>query len=108
MKYVVDIDGTICTQSGTDYESAEPILERIEKLNSLYDAGNEMVYFTARGMGRHNGNTHKAYKQFYEFTRQQLVSWGVKHHDLILGKPAADVYVDDKGIKDLDFFKTSE
>mgnify|MGYP001243645255 CR=1 FL=1 len=108
MKYVVDIDGTICTQSGTDYETAKPHLERIEKLNKLYDEGNEIVYFTARGMGRHDGNTHRAYKQFYEFTRQQLVSWGVKHHDLILGKPAADVYVDDKGIKDLDFFKTEE
>jgi histidinol phosphatase-like enzyme len=104
MKYMVDIDGTICSQSGTNYESAEPIAERIVKLNDLYDQGHEIVYFTARGMGRHDGNTHKAYKQFYEFTRCQLNSWGVKYHDLILGKPAADVYIDDKGIKDEDFF----
>ena len=104
MKYMVDIDGTICSQSGTTYESAEPIVERIEKLNDLYDQGNEIVYFTARGMGRHDGNIHKSYKQFYEFTRRQLDTWGVKYHDLILGKPAADVYIDDKGIKDEDFF----
>ena len=104
MKYVVDIDGTICSQSGTDYESAEPIVERIDKLNKLYDSGNEVIYFTARGMGRHDGNIHKAYKQFYEFTRSQLESWGVKYTDLILGKPAGDIYIDDKGRKDVDFF----
>ena len=104
MKYVVDIDGTICSQSGTNYETAEPILDRIEKLNALYDQGHEIVYLTARGMGRHDGNTHKSYRQFYDFTQKQLEKWGVKHHDLILGKPAADVYIDDKGIKDEDFF----
>ena len=27
-----------------------------------------------------------------------------KYHQLILGKPSGDVYVDDKGIKDGDFF----
>ena len=28
MNYVVDIDGTICTQSNPDYENAVPIKER--------------------------------------------------------------------------------
>ena len=104
MKYIVDIDGTICSQSGTNYESAEPIQSRIEKLNTLFDQGHEIVYFTARGMGRHDGDVHRAYRQFYEFTRQQLASWGVKYTDLRLGKPAGDIYVDDKGVKDVDFF----
>ena len=43
MKYVIDIDGTICTQSGTDYESAEPKLERISQLNSLFDEWDDMT-----------------------------------------------------------------
>ena len=43
---------------------------------------------------------------FYGFTKNQLIEWGVKHHDLFLGKPAADFYIDDKGIKDEDFFNT--
>mgnify|MGYP003128257727 CR=1 FL=1 len=30
--------------------------------------------------------------------------WGVKHHGLFLGKAAGDIYVDDKGCKDQDFF----
>ena len=34
---------------------------------------------------------------FYDFTRMQLFEWGVKFHDLFLGKPAGDIYIDDKG-----------
>ena len=45
--YIVDIDGTICTQmisknDSIDYELAKPIEERINKINYLYDKGNEI------------------------------------------------------------------
>jgi capsule biosynthesis phosphatase len=103
-RYIVDIDGTICSKSGPDYELAEPIQSRIQQLNVLYDQGHEVVYFTARGMGRSGGNTHFAYREFYELTKSQLDSWGVKYTDLILGKPAGDVYIDDKAVSDEDFF----
>jgi len=104
MNYVFDIDGTICESPLTDYEKAVPIKERICYINELYDAGNNVTYMTARGMGRHNGDRDKACNQFYEFTKAQLNSWGAKHHRLLLGKPAADIYVDDKGMLDTDFF----
>ena len=55
-------------------------------------------------MGRTNNNVVESYKLFYDFTKNQLDQWGVKYHDLFLGKPAADVYVDDKGIKDVKFY----
>ncbi len=29
---------------------------------------------------------------------------GVNYHELFMGKPAGDLYIDDKGIKDEDFF----
>ena len=108
MKYVVDIDGTICslvTGASLDYSKATPYIDRIKKINDLYDAGNEIVYFTARGMGRSAGNDSKAYELFYTITKAQLTEWGAKHHQLILGKPAADVYIDDKGTNASDFFE---
>ena len=104
MTYVFDIDGTICTLSGGDYSSASPMQERIEKVNSLYDQGHTIIFLTARGMGRHSNNREKASKQFYDMTFKQLESWNVKFHELYLGKPAGDVYVDDKGQKDTQFF----
>ena len=33
-----------------------------------------------------------------EITENQMKAWGVKHHRLLFGKPAADVYVDDRMI----------
>ena len=37
--------------------------------------------------------------QKFDLTEQQLKDWGCKYHDLILGKPHADFFIDDKGIK---------
>ena len=39
-----------------------------------------------------------------EFTEIQLSLWGCKFHELRLGKPNADYYIDDKGITDEDYF----
>ena len=106
MTYVFDIDGTICTATDGKYETAQPLEDRIEVINKLYDAGNTIIFQTARGMGRSGNNAGYANRAFYELTRQQLIDWGVKFHDLFLGKPAGDFYIDDKGIKDENFFNT--
>ena len=106
MKYVIDIDGTICKKDNKlDYEDSYPLKERIKKINSLYDKGNTIIYFTARGMGRFSDNSELAIKTFKKLTQNQLSYWGCKYHQLILGKPSGDVYIDDKGINDKDFFK---
>ena len=39
-----------------------------------------------------------------ELTQKQLDEWGIKHHELRLGKPFADIYVDDRGVSDGVFF----
>ena len=106
--YVFDIDGTICTLVEGDYSEALPIVERIQKINSLYSSGNYIIFQTARGMGRFKNNKEKAISTFYDFTIKQLNDWGVKYHELHLGKPAGDIYVDDKGIKDEDFFNPKD
>jgi len=109
MIYVFDIDGTICTNDNKDfpmdYTKSVPMLDRIEKINKLYDRGNTIIMLTARGMGRTNNNQIEAYKMFYDITWRQLREWGVKFHQLFLGKPSGDVYIDDKGYKDIDFFE---
>tara|TARA_B100001250_G_scaffold91048_1_gene75706 strand:- start:386 stop:715 length:330 start_codon:yes stop_codon:yes gene_type:complete len=104
--YVIDIDGTICDwEAGRDYTLAEPFPERIKEINKLYDEGNTIKYFTARGMGRYAGRVDKAIESFYAITESQLDRWGCKYHDLILGKPSGDHYIDDKGISADEFFK---
>jgi len=108
MTYVFDIDGTICTKhcelKGDDYRDSEPFVDRIDKINKLYDEGHEIIYMTARGMGRHKNNPQAAIQDFYTLTAEQLEQWGCKYHLLFLGKPSAHFYIDDKGINDEDFF----
>ena len=87
MKYVIDIDGTICSQE-KDYSQAQPFLDRIQKINKLYDNGNYIVYFTARGT-----ETGINWRKIIE---KQFKEWNVKYHELIFGKPSADYYIDDR------------
>jgi len=103
MIYVIDIDGTICTNNN-GYEFSVPLEDRIAHINGLYDRGHYIKYFTARGMGRHQGNAHKAYTEFYTMTENQLKKWGCKYHELIMGKPSGDIYIDDKGVTDVRYF----
>jgi len=105
--YVIDIDGTICNNgdcTSCKYEGSTPIPERIDKINELYEQGNIIKYFTARGMGRYNDDGEKATEKFYSLTKMQLDIWGCKYHELILGKPSGDIYIDDKGVNADDFF----
>ena len=108
MTYVFDIDGTICCKTDGDYTQATPFHDRIRKINCLYDKGHKIIFFTARGMGRHNNSVNSAYQSFYDLTNSQLKKWGVKYHELFLGKPSGDFYIDDKGMSDEDFFNTRD
>jgi hypothetical protein len=88
LKYMVDIDGTICTKTNSDYENTKPISNNIEVFNNLYDKGNEVHYWTARGA--------ISGKNWDELTLKQLKSWGVKFNSINMGKPHYDVWIDDK------------
>jgi ribonucleotide monophosphatase NagD (HAD superfamily) len=88
--YCFDIDGTLCEQKSKDYSLARPFPERVAKVNSLYEQGNTIILFTARGS--------QSGIDWTKVTLAQLKSWGLRYHELITGKPHADVYVDDKAV----------
>lgn len=94
----VDIDETICrSPESRDYKDAIPIIENIERINKLYDSGNQIVYWTARGT-----TTGICWR---DITEKQFKRWGVKYHDLKFGKPNYDLFIDDKNINSDTFFK---
>jgi len=97
----VDIDETIAlTPDCRNYSLASPIEENIKKINKLYDEGNTIVYWTARGSG--------SGLDWSETTKEQFIEWGVKYHDLKFGKPQYDLFIDDKNINSERFFKEKE
>ena len=95
--YCFDIDGTICTNTDGKYKEAKPFLDRIHKINLLYDQDKIIILHSARGS--------TTGINWYMFTTKQLKDWGVKYHLLVLGKPTADIYIDDKGIEANVFFE---
>ena len=97
----VDVDETICdTPSDRDYAKSTPIVENIQRINNLFYSGHTIVYWTARGSGTG--------LDWREVTENQFDEWGVKHHELRLGKPVYDLFIDDKNINAQSFFKTME
>jgi hypothetical protein len=101
MVIYVDIDETICAYPGErEYPKAQPIMENIKIINDLYELGNEVIYWTARGSVTGIDWT--------ELTVQQLNGWGAKYTKVRLGKPHYDLFICDKAITSIDFFKRFE
>jgi len=107
-----DLDDVICHRSseyehlGPDkYNYCKPNQQVIDLVNSLYDDGNEIVIYTARGMSQYNGNVALIYSKLYSKTSEQLNSWGLKYHQLVMGKIYYDLLVDDKVLNSEDITK---
>ncbi len=95
MIYCIDIDDTLCHSIEDDYAHSAPCREAIAKVNTLYEQGHTIKLFTGRGSWDNY--------DWREFTAKQLKAWGIKYHELILGKPMADVFIDDKAINASDW-----
>ncbi len=94
----VDIDETICfykeeiaLDGKKDYAKAIPCQENIDKINKLWENGNTIIYWTARGS--------RSGIDWTEFTRNQLNSWGCKFDDLKCNKPYYDQFVEDRSVR---------
>jgi len=101
MVIYVDVDETICdmpeeSSATRDYNKAVPMMERINKINNLYDEGHTIVYWTARGS--------LTGIDWRKLTEKQLKEWGAKYHDLKLDKPYYDLFIDDKNINSNNYF----
>jgi len=85
----VDIDGVLATLVGDlDYGRCSPNTEVIDAINVMAEAGHRIILHTARG-----SSTGRDWRQV---TESQLKQWGVRYHELFFGKPAADLYIDDR------------
>lgn len=88
--YCFDIDGTLCSNTEGDYASARPYHQVIAAVNRLYREGHSIILHTARGS--------MTGIDWHDLTVRQLKKWRVQYHTLYMGKPTADVYIDDKAV----------
>jgi len=88
MRYCFDIDGVICSDTKGDYTKAVPNRVTVSEINKLHRQGHTIILYTARGS--------TTGIDWLLLTEKQLKDWGVKYDKLVMGKPGADVYIDDK------------
>jgi D-sedoheptulose 7-phosphate isomerase len=100
MRYVIDMDGTICEQpTRGEYADARPLPSIITRIRNLHAAGHHIAIWTARGT--------TTGRDWRELTEGQLREWGVPYHELMFGKPEADYYVDDRAVNISDWYDPS-
>lgn len=90
LKIFVDMDGTLTNETegfGPEvYSQRTPNPFIIGVVNNYYDQGHDITIYTAR------------YHQDREVTAEWLNKYGVKYHNLILGKPQYDIMIDDNSV----------
>jgi len=87
MQLIIDLDGTICTEEKTYSRSmAKPLPDAITSINRLYNEGHTIIIYSARSWPE------------YEMTQNWLQTHKVNYHQLIMGKPIGDAWIDDRAI----------
>jgi hypothetical protein len=99
MKYIIDIDNTICKEEGPVI-NRKPWTDRVEKINQLYDDGHIIIFYTARGNKSGRGEEY-----YGPITKAQLSAWGVKYHELYFKPFDGDIFIDDRSVHPDEFFK---
>jgi uncharacterized HAD superfamily protein len=85
---LIDIDGTICTEEATfERPLAKPLAGARERLNRWYQEGHTIILWTARGWEQ------------YRVTVKWLEEHGFRFHQLLMGKPIVDVFIDDRAYR---------
>ena len=98
MTICFDIDGVLCTQVDGHYDDAQPNPPMIDLLNRLHGRGCRIVLHTSRFMGSAGNDPAKAEMLGREYTEHQLKRWGVRYHELRMGKPRYDYVIDDRSV----------
>jgi ribonucleotide monophosphatase NagD (HAD superfamily) len=85
---MVDLDGVLCTEEVfLERPLAQPIAGAREALAKLRAAGYIVVIYTARGWGE------------YRVAKKWLEDHGFEYDGLHMGKPVADVWIDDRAVR---------
>ena len=90
MKYCVDIDGTLL-YTDSEYRVDAENTKLIRKINELHSSGHTITIQTGRHWDK------------LLMTIEQLKLCGLKYHTLTMGKPTADVYIDDRSVRPDEF-----
>ena len=100
-RVVIDLDGTICPIKEPDetYDSLLPLPGAVDRIRELRAAGYYVIIVTARNMATCEGNLGRVMKNVGQLTLNWLSQHGVEYDEIFFGKPNADLYIDDRGLR---------
>jgi len=112
MKFIFDIDGTICPikQKDEKYEDLIPYKDIVEKLREYHKNGAKIALFTSRNMNSYGGNIGMINKYTAKILLDWLEKWEIPYDEIVYGKPwpgHEGFYVDDRSIRPDEFLKYS-
>lgn len=105
MLFLVDIDDTlirskkdICPDCNhvKRYIDATPIQEEIDLVNKAFDLGHTIILFTGRHWDK------------YDQTKEQTKEFGIKHDELVMGKPPGYIIDDMSSLSIRAFFEEAK
>lgn len=92
---MIDLDGVLATEERTfERPLAEPLPGAREALQQLRGAGHTLVIYTARGWAE------------FRYTKQWLDDHGFPYDGLHMGKPIAEIWIDDRALEHRDWDAT--
>ena len=100
---VTDVDDTILFTENRDYENSRPNVPVVEGLRKLKDKGWKIILMSARGMGRSNGDISLVREEVIAEIEKFVEKYDIPCHEIVLGKPWASYYIDDKAIRPDEF-----
>ena len=100
MRVAFDLDNTLVTfpRVSGDYSTVGPIDSAIALAQRLVADGHHIIIHTARRMRTHRGDVAKVRADALPCILATLTKFNIPCHELVLGKPWADVYIDDKAV----------
>lgn len=101
----VDVDDTICFTQNRDYERSVPNEPVIKKLREAREAGYTIILHTARGQGRSNNNISAVADEVMDEIESFCHRFDVPYDMIVIGKPLADAYIDDKAMRPDEFLR---
>jgi capsule biosynthesis phosphatase len=110
LRICIDLDGTICDIRRDPLSYAEVKVKEgaREQIQSLRKAGHTVIIYTARNMESAGHNIGKALKNVGKMTFDWLDENGIEYDEIFFGKPNADIMIDDRAVRFLNWREISE
>lgn len=109
-RIILDIDDTICTTVGGDYNASFPNMAVIDAIKEYKNSGFEIIFSTSRNMRTYDGNVGKISVNTLPIIIEWLKKHDVPFDEIYVGKPWCGFegfYVDDKAIRPSEFVNLS-